>query len=339
MLIKKYLLSALFLGASLLTLGTAQAALVLPGPNAMSTGPAHDDFYVYPLELIAQCAAAGDPRCLPASGLPVASSTGAWDPLLLIYQQVGGNDNYHLSGPFTNIATDMVDNPFRAPSGIASTFSMNADNEPGHFSNVNNASPEFAGDLIGTWEASLSSVMAYLNGGQLLFLFDNNQEGGIASNFLHIWGQINITDAAGVSHACFELSNSGEFTGCGTDGSNDADFVVAGEFCVDAVTGAAIPGITAKADCAAPNYWLSNNLGSNNAEFAAFSPGLNAGLAGWAAAGYFMSVNLKMNQLTDGNEQLAIYSIQGPQPVPEPGTLWLFALALLAMAGLRRHRS
>lgn len=342
-------LLALFLWGGWLQIGSANASIILPPVNPMTTGPAFNDFYVYPLELIAQCAAAGDPRCLPSSGLPVASSTGAVDPQVVIYQQQGGNDNYAIPGatgaPFHNQLTDMVDNPFRAPSGSHlgdTSYAMSASNEP------DGASAEFTGDLMGTWEAKLSSIVGYLTSAgvqhDLVFLFDNNEEGSTPVSFTQIWGQINITDAAGVSHACYELSNFGSFTGChGTDPLLSS-YVTAGQYCVDEVTGLAIPAITVKATCqAAGHYWLSNNIGSSTAEFAAYAPDLNTNLNTWASAGYYMSVNMKLDGLSDGAEQLfiasdACLSDGCRRQVPEPATLWLFGLALLVMAGIsRRH--
>lgn len=360
MFAKKYLLRAFSLGAAtMLSLGVAQAALVLPSPNAMSTGLAHDDLYVYPLELIAKCAAAGDARCLPSSGLPVSSSTGDVDPLLVIYQQTGGNDNYSISGPLANQTLNMVDNPFRAPSGkasSASSYEFSSSNEPGYAPHTSNTSPEFSGDLIGTWDARLSTVVDYLTSGgvrhDLVFLFDNNEQGNAPAAFQRIWSQIHITDASGVSHACYELSNFGQFSGCHGNTPLIADYVAAGQYCVDEATGAALPAFTAKAACqAAGHYWLSNNLGSSSSEFAVFAPDLNKNLLIWADAGYYLSINVKLNGLSGGAEQLYIardtcladgctqipVAVPAPVPVPEPATPWLLALALLAMAGLRRR--
>ena len=64
------------LAATLALLATAPAqAVLLPTSNVMSTVQ-YGDFAVYSMDLLQQCAAALDSRCLPGGGGPVAGWPG-----------------------------------------------------------------------------------------------------------------------------------------------------------------------------------------------------------------------------------------------------------------------
>lgn len=326
---------SLLLGGLVLA-GTAHAVtLTLPGPNDMSTGPLHNNVYVYPLELLPQCAPT-DSRCAYTGTLPVQSNTGnsGFGPLIQVYEAGGGDSNYG-GDPLTGtLSTIRVDEPFRAPSGNVNTFEMSSANEPGGPPHATNGTAEFTGDLIGTWDASLKTIASYLKGHDLVFLFDNVQQGKTAGNYLAVWAQVKIYDNNGSVVTCYELSNDDAGTDCGAVPSltNFEKFVVAGEFCVDNSSGNAVPTYTSKSTCeAAGNYWLSNNLGSNSVEFAAFIPGLNSNLASWAADDYTMSINLKMLGIDGGADALAICDQCDIRQVPEPSSALLIGLGLLGL--------
>lgn len=335
---------------AVLSLGVAFAAtsaqatvLALPTSNEMSTGT-YNSFEVYSLDLLKQCAAAGDTRCLPSGPFPVQSSPGQIaDQAVVLTSSEGYNGN--IPSPFA-LGT-AVDNAFMTPTGNQSgTFSMSAANEPGG---------TFAGDTNGLWEVSVGALRNLLGNNELVFLFDNNQQGaGGVSQFVSIWAQARIVDVNGnmVSGSCFEVSTL--TGGCADTGPNpspaNSDYLTAvGDFCVDKVTGASYNiGTAGNAnDCPVEagrpqgGYYVSNNLGTNVAEFAAFNQSLNDMVMGGQYDDYFLQINMKYFGNNGGAEQLWICSECniGGNKVSEPASLALLGVALMGGAYVSRRRS
>ena len=357
--------------AAALALGVGQAsAIVLPGVNQMSVGQ-YGDFYVYSLDLLKSCSAALDSRCLPyvgdtAGGKEVASSAGKVESNILIYADASGNQLNNYPTPFSGddlLSVVKVDNNFQPPTGNTVTvFDMAPGNEP-----VEDAA--WTGDISGRWDAKLSSIVSFLNGYSLMFFFDNNQDGTALDQQQFFWARLDIKDANGNVYKSYCLNNSlqdfGTFdpnsSACtatrpvGLGGGlveaedyvsymNPGKFVGSGgRFCVDKATGQSfIPagGIPSNnGDCGPNGYFVSNNLGANSAEFAAFVPDLNLNLQNWADAGYFMSIDFKIRNLNDGGEKLWIArGGEIPRDLPEPASLALVALGLLSAAGISSRR-
>lgn len=325
----KYL--KLQLAAVLLTIaGAAQATvLTLPAANPMSVG-VYNDFNVYSLDLLQQCAAASDPRCLPSAGLPVDSSPGKIKDQIVILAGTNGNNLKNMPDPLPD--NSAVDNPFVTPAGNGDSFS------------IVDAGGGFAGDQINRWDISVNLLRNYLGDNDLVFLFDNNQQGSDANQWINIWGQVRIVDASGntINSLCFELSTG---SGCDIPPPTPSDYVaVVGDFCVNKATGASYNlGIPKNAgDCGA-DYFVKNNLNTSTGEFAAFNQTLNDAVKNLANGAYFLSMDIRYTNQNGGNEQLWICSdcqVASTRDVPEPATLPLVLMGLMAAgAAARRPRA
>lgn len=333
--------------AALLVGGAASATtLTLPGANEMSVG-AYNDFNVYSLDLLKKCAA--DARCQPQSGLPAQSSPGNISDQALVLQSANGQDNF----PPFNVG-DAIDDPYLSPTGAQGvTFDMNTP--------LSADVANFVGDSANRWEMNLGLLQNYLDGHDLVFLFDNNQENN-ASDFIFIWGQARIVDAAGntINNLCFEISASSG--GCADTGANPnpsmnpvtGDYLAAvSDFCVDKITGAAynIGGANNAGDCPVDvpgghpsgGYQVNNNVSTSVGEFAAFNQALHNAATDTANSNYFLQLNIKYFSNNAGAEQLWICSdcsIDPRRDVPEPASLPLVLLGLMfaSLSVLRSRR-
>lgn len=324
-------------------------AVVLPSSNVMSTVQ-YGDFAVYSLDLLQQCVGALDSRCLPGGPFPVESNAGfTKTQLTVLTGEAGKPQTSNQPEPLAKGAP--ADNAFASPSGQqSSTLLMGSAVSP-------EPTPTFTGDQPGKWDIKISALRGYLGNNDLVFIFDNAQEGDGASQWLQIWGQARVLSADGTSQqGCFEL-NSSSAAGCSTssplaptgpfDLSSPYVTVFTG-YCVNKTTGAAFNlGGGTSATCEAQNgYYVNGNIGSANADNAAYSQALNDFIfAPTTSADWVLSLDIRTANNNGSAETLWICSncsvatTTVTTEVSEPASLALLGAALMGGAYVSRRRA
>ena len=330
----------------LLAVASPAQAVLLPGSNVMSTVQ-YGDFAVYSLDLLEQCAGANDSRCKPSGPLPISSNGGFTKTQLTVFTgENGGPQSTNQPEPLPNGAPG--DNAFASPSGQqSSTFLMGSAFSP-------EPSPSFAGDQAGKWDIKVSALRSYLGNNDLVFIFDNSQKGDAANQWLQIWGQARVLSADGTNLlGCFELNNTSA-AGCTStapaqpngpfDFSSPYVTVFTG-YCVDKVSGIAYNlGTGTATTCANSNgYYVNGNIGSANADNAAYSKALNDFIfAPTTAADWVLSLDIRTANNNGSAETLWICSnckVSTTTEVSEPASLALLGVALMGGAYVSRRRS
>lgn len=353
-------------GAVLLigSLPAAQAAFFLPAPagNAFQYG----DFYSYSLPILAyRYAREFGGGVGPGNPFYIASSPGSIQDLTVIgtgsngqpvtTNYAGVDDAYPTPN---NSSVDQFQTTTAAPGGVA---------DPG-------GAGEFTGDTENTWDARISALTSFLNGGELLFFFNNNQvnSGAATNQNLMAWGQFTVKDDAGVApDLVFDFTNNrgtgGTPSATGTETLNynhsDADPGHADPDGTPLLT-AAPAGITSTdyfyvlsggqvtipgadtcrsifgyqiAGCVPEaDQTFNHNLGANQAAYMLYSPELNAAVS----SGVYdvMQFDLRMSALNNGYEQVFINAGLPVTSLPEPASLALFGLALPWLTRRRLRR-
>jgi hypothetical protein len=319
-----------------LAIGAAMvAAVAAPAQAATTIGAPLLPFYttygdanVYSLPTLQYIYCGSKLSCGPGNPYEVDSSAGQIKDLTVIGTDVNGKPQT------TNFAG--MNDAYSTPTGVGGSayFSTGSAADPGSSLGAPNT------DLTTTWDASLASLQTFLQGqggGDLLFFFNNNQNGTISVN-LAAWGRVWITDNTGAqvgeqfyltntvkgnnvqgSSAVYgnggtDFGDPGTYTGLNgqtplvAGAGNTTDYVLSGSgFCVHNTTFVIV-------DCSNPNASpsIEHNLGAEEAAYAIQFPELNASLSslfGNAAldlSKYTMHVEVRLGcQAANGTDAVA----------------------------------
>jgi hypothetical protein len=297
----------------------------------------------------------------PGNPYYVNSTPGAIKDLVVIYTGASGV-------PVTTNA-DGFENAYQTPGGSPPNFA----NTVGAVNVVDPGSKAgIANPTANTWDATLLALKGFLDGGAPIFLFNNNDTN--ADQDLAIWAKLWITDGANAvyDNRFLYLSNTGALYGAGGVPNGDATTYNPGDVSplVNAGTGATdyvrsggevclSAALALQACDGTEAYKVNHNLGANQAAYAAVAPVLNTWLGALFALSdadlddYTLHLQLALGcdpawgggnncdskKIDNGYEQLFLASTTIPVVnVPEPGSLPLLGLSLLALAAMLRRR-
>lgn len=335
--------------------GAASAAIDLTGLGYFTYG--NTNSYSLPV-LAVQYDAINGGGAGPGNPFYIPSGPGQIQDQIVIYTGASG------TGVTTNVAG--FDDAYGAPNGQVGYASIDGSvgmTDPGDKAGITNNNTE-------TWDANLVALKGFLNGGNALFMFNNNDTN--QDQNLAIWAKIWLTDANDALYGRYlYLSNHGAGYGQGGSPLGDAttynpgdvlpvagnlastDYVLSGgSVCIELDGDVTFGACTGAND--AGSKTINHNLGANQVAYMADVPLLNGYLNTLFAqsdatlGGYTLHMDLKLGcsqawgnncsniKIDNGYEQLFLTSTAASL-VPEPGMLGLVGLGLLGAAATRRR--
>ena len=241
----------------------------------------------------------------PGCDFHVASTPGHIQDLIVVATGSSGQ------GVTTNIAG--MDDAYATPSGVSGSnfFSTGTELDP-------NAANEFFGDSGDTWDTTLAALLGFLDGDDMVFMFNNNNLNGENLQSLAAWMQVTISDDNGDVVGVYDLTNNnsaynlvtqggggtflGDVTTYTSDGSDpdgntnaNTDYVLSGgPICLNTLV-SPIP-VPVACDGSGPfpvtDGPINHNLGSDEVAYAVLFPELNDQL-------YQLANSLTLQELTN----------------------------------------